>query len=144
MKSITNISEFPAKAWDKIRYADTDRQGHVNNAVFSTFFETERVEILYGDRLDPDTLDISFVIASLQIDFIAEVNWPSTVDIGTGITQIGRSSFHLYQQLYQNDKLVANARTVIVQVSNETRKSVAIEQTSRGALSFFMIKGESN
>ena len=40
--------EFPLKTYDKIRYADTDRQGHVNNAVFSTFLETGRVKILYN------------------------------------------------------------------------------------------------
>ena len=32
---------------DNIRYRDTDRQGHVNNAVLSTFPETGRVELLY-------------------------------------------------------------------------------------------------
>lgn len=36
---------------DVIRYADTDRQGHVNNAVFSTFLETGRVDILYNPEM---------------------------------------------------------------------------------------------
>jgi acyl-CoA thioester hydrolase len=35
-------ADFPFLTFDKIRYADTDRQGHVNNAVYATFLETGR------------------------------------------------------------------------------------------------------
>src|ERR1700722_2154599 len=44
------LSDFALHTYDKLRYADTDRQGHVNNAVFSTALETGRAEFLY----DPD------------------------------------------------------------------------------------------
>ena len=30
------LEDFPVRVGDLIRYADLDRQGHVNNAVFST------------------------------------------------------------------------------------------------------------
>lgn len=43
--------DFSLLTTDKIRYSDTDRQGHVNNAVFSTFLETGRAERLYRDEL---------------------------------------------------------------------------------------------
>ena len=39
---------FPFRTRDKLRYGDTDRQGHVNNAVFATFLETGRVDMLIG------------------------------------------------------------------------------------------------
>lgn len=139
MKSTLQLSAFPSISSDKIRYADTDRQGHVNNAVFSTYLETGRVEILYGDHLDPETAEVSFVIASLQIDFLTEISWPGQIDIGTGITKIGRSSFHLYQGLFQKGKLVAEAKTVIVQVSNQTKKSVAINDVSRSVFANFQL-----
>lgn len=58
-------NDFPLKATDKIRYADTDRQGHVNNALFSTFLETGRVEVLYNPELKILEQNASFVIASL-------------------------------------------------------------------------------
>lgn len=139
MNQSLNLSNFPSTTWDKIRYADTDRQGHVNNAVFATYLETGRVNIIYGDHLDLEAAEVSFVIASLQVDFRAEIHWPGKVDIGTGITKIGRTSLQLYQGLFQNDRLVAEARTVIVQVSNQTKKSVAIEEDAREALGAFMM-----
>ena len=38
--------------YDKLRYGDTDRQGHINNAVFATFCETGRVMFLYDEKLN--------------------------------------------------------------------------------------------
>lgn len=140
MNQSIKLSDFPSTSWDKIRYADTDRQGHVNNAVFATYLETGRVNIIYGDHLDPETAEFSFVIASLQIDFRAEIHWPGKVDIGTGITKIGRTSLQLYQGIFQNDQLVAEAKTVIVQVSNETKKSLLINDQSRAALRAFVME----
>lgn len=29
------LADFPLQTFDKVRYADTDRQGHVNNAGFA-------------------------------------------------------------------------------------------------------------
>ena len=39
--------DFPLRTTDKLRYGDTDRHGQVNNAVFSTFLETGRVEMVF-------------------------------------------------------------------------------------------------
>ncbi|THD68983.1 acyl-CoA thioesterase [Robertkochia marina] len=112
------LKDFPLIATDKIRYSDTDRQGHVNNAVFATFLETARVEfLLTGDHNILEN-DASFVIAGLHLNFIAEITWPGSVSIGTGILKIGNSSITLYQQIYQEEICVATAETVIVQVKN--------------------------
>ena len=67
------LADFPAKTFDKIRYSDTDRQGHVNNAVFSTFLETGRVEIIYNAHWPIILEGLSFVIVSLRLDFFQEM-----------------------------------------------------------------------
>lgn len=126
MTKQSTLDAFPLKAFDKLRYGDTDRQGHVNNAVFATFFETGRCELL----LDPSTTIIgpgqSLVLARLEIDLVAEVNWPGTVEIGTAVTRIGRSSVGLEQALFQNDILVARATSVIVLTDVTTRRSTPL------------------
>ena len=51
MTSLPKLSDFPSQTYDKLRYGDTDRQGHINNAVFVTFLETGRVATLEaGER----------------------------------------------------------------------------------------------
>lgn len=65
---LLRLEDFVGQSYDKLRYGDTDRQGHVNNAVFATFMETGRVELIYNPA-DPLLEDgFSFVLAKLDID----------------------------------------------------------------------------
>lgn len=122
---------------DVVRYADTDRQGHVNNAVFATFFESGRVAILYSPTtpLAPD--GGSFVIVHLSLDFSAEIRWPSEVSIGTTVLAIGRSSVTLGQGLFVDQQCVATAETVIVLTDDATRKSRPLPDDARAVLERF-------
>ena len=128
------LHDFPLQAFDKLRYADTDRQGHVNNANFSTFLETGRVEFLYHPELPILQDGFSFVIAALHLNFIEEVSWPGRVDIGTAVLKVGNSSITLHQQLFQQDKCVASAETVIVQVDDNSRKSAPLGAAAKEKL----------
>jgi len=124
------LATYPLRRIETIRYADTDRQGHVNNAVFATLCETGRVAFLY-DPVQPLAPDgASFVIARLTIDFRAEIRWPGEVEIGTRIQSIGRSSMVLAQGLFQNGRCVATAETVIVLMDETTRRSRPLPDTT--------------
>jgi acyl-CoA thioester hydrolase len=124
------LNEFPQSTFDKLRYNDTDRQGHVNNAVFSTLLETGRVEFLYAPEGALHAPGCAFVIANLNLSFLKEVTWPGQVDIGTGVADIGRSSFTLEQGIYQNGQCVATAVTTIVQMNESTRRSHPLSEES--------------
>jgi len=121
---------YPSWARDTIRYCDTDRQGHVNNAVFVTLLETGRVPILYSRErpiLEPGT---AFVIARLELDFKSELNWPGEAKVGTRVQSIGRSSIRLQQAIFQNDVCAANAETVIVLMDETTRRSRPLSEAA--------------
>lgn len=129
-KKDIKYDDFPLKAYDKVRFRDTDQQGHVNNAVFSTYFETGRTEFIYlKERLHDE--DATFVIANIDLNYLREIKWPGTVEIGSQVTKIGRSSIALFQALYQNNRLVATAETVIVHMSQKTRQSQALSEASK-------------
>lgn len=113
---------------DKLRYGDTDRQGHVNNAVFATFLETGRVELLHDLAAPIADAGSSFVLARVVIDFRAEVLWPGTVEIGTRVNAFGRSSITLDQAVFQNGSCVAQGQSVVVLVDNSTRRSRALSE----------------
>ena len=125
------LEEFPFQAFDKIRYGDTDRQGHVNNAVFATFLETGRCEFLYNPDNNLLLNDTSYVIARLDLHFVGEINWPGRVDIGTGVRKVGNSSLTLHQAVFQDGTCVCQADSVIVQMHNETRKSHPLSDQAR-------------
>jgi acyl-CoA thioester hydrolase len=78
--------------------------------------------------------DASFVIASLKLDFLNEINWFGQVDIGTGILRIGNSSIVIIQMLYQHAICVASAETVVVQVHNVKKASVPLSESAKETL----------
>ena len=136
------LTTFPFVTFDKVRYGDTDRQGHVNNAVFATFFETGRVEMLYKPSNQFLSQDCSFVVAKSTLELLAEIHWPGQVDIGTGIVRVGNSSLVIAANLYQHGQLVATSETIVVQVSNTTKTSHPISEATKIKLKPFQINLE--
>ena len=107
---------------DTIRFGDLDRQNHINNAVFATYFESGRVIILYGEEYGLIVPDASFVLARIAIDFLGEMHWPGDVEIGTAIARVGKSSIGLDQALFVKGVCVATAENTLVLVDKATRK----------------------
>lgn len=128
------LEAFPYQTHDKVRYGDTDRQGHVNNIHFSEFLETGRVEILYRPEQPLHGEQCSFVIVQNNLSLLNEIHWPGVVYIGTGVVKLGKSSITFYQQLFQNDVVVAIAETVIVHVDNITHQSTPLNEHARAVL----------
>ena len=123
---LPSLDSFPVRAFDTIRFGDTDMLGHVNNAVFSTYLETGRTQLLRsGDRpMAPD--GTFFSLARIVLDFRAELIWPGEVEVGTRVVKVGRSSLTLDQALYQDKRCVATAETVMVLVDRQTRRSTPL------------------
>jgi len=134
------LSDYPLRTTDKIRYADTDRQGHVNNAVFSSLLENGRVELLYDPQKPLAAPGCSFVIANLNLSFLSEIVWPGQVETGTRVAKVGRSSVTLEQAIFQGERVTATATTVIVHVSGETHRSAPFSEAAVQALSALLRK----
>jgi acyl-CoA thioester hydrolase len=122
----TERAAYSIWTYDKLRYGDTDRQGHVNNAVFATFCESGRVTFLYDDRLALAGANGEFVVVRLEVDFRAELFYPGQIDIGTRVLGIGRSSFRLGQGIFNGETCAATAETVLVLMDKTTRKAVPL------------------
>jgi len=125
------VRAFPALVREKVRYSDTDRQGHVNNVAFSVFFEAGRAELLFcsGRRLNPTGTE--FVLASTQLELLQQLRWPGEVVIGTRVESLGRSSFKVRQAIYQHNQCAAVSTSVMVLTDAETGRSVELGRTAR-------------
>ena len=127
-------SDFPHHITERLRFGDTDQQGHINNAVFATMFESGRVDFLYDPArgLPPDGMH--FVIAEITIRFVAEMMFPGDVVVASGVLRIGRSSIGLRQALFVDDECTATADSVIVLTDPASRRSTAIPDDARATL----------
>lgn len=124
---------YPARIVEKVRYSDTDRQGHVNNVLFAFFFEAGRVDLLF-QRGDNPVAGCFYVLARSTIEFLDELHWPGDVEVGTRIEQIGTSSMTIHQVLYQGGRCAAVSESVMVQVDIDSRAATPLSDTSRAYL----------
>jgi acyl-CoA thioester hydrolase len=140
MEASLTLDQFPLQTYEKLRYSDTDRQGHVNNAVFATMLETGRVELFYNPDKPLASPGCNFVVASITLNFRGEINWPGRVDIGTRVASVGRSSSTVEQALFQEGRCVATGQSVVVQMNETTRRSQPLDEAALAYLNSLMNK----
>jgi acyl-CoA thioester hydrolase len=127
----TERSSYTSWAMDKLRLGDTDRQGHVNNAIFATFAETGRIEFMRDDLLKLDRNGLGFVVVRVEIDFRGELHWPGTVDIGTRLLAVGRTSWRLEHGIFSGARCVATSVSVMVTIDAATRRPTPLPEVLR-------------
>ncbi|MBU6497037.1 MAG: acyl-CoA thioesterase [Rhodospirillales bacterium] len=128
----------PYVTTQKLRFCDTDKLGHVNNAVYAVMYEAGRAELM--DKCGLLTPDGAFgvVIARLELDFLREMNWPADVRIETEVARIGAKSLHLHQRLLVEGSLVSRATSVLAVIDTTTRRAVPIAEAWREALEHWL------
>ena len=73
------------------RFGDLDPQGHVNQAVFMTYFESGRVAMFRNKDLGIGVPGATFVLVRMEVNYMKELHWPGTIEIGTGVAEFGRT-----------------------------------------------------
>jgi acyl-CoA thioester hydrolase len=103
------------------RFGDMDVQAHINNVAIARFYEEARVQF-HRARLGlapaPRTDEWSTVVAAINIAFLKEVPYPSTVTVGVAIGRVGRTSFTVVMGLFLGEDCVGLCETVTVIVAH--------------------------
>ncbi|MEO1793773.1 MAG: thioesterase family protein [Pseudomonadota bacterium] len=125
MVELTDRAAFHHWVSHTIRYNDQDPVGHVNNAAMATFLEQGRTAFVYPmmkELADP-TLEI--VLARIEIDYIRELNFPGTVDIGSKVARVGTKSLTLHHGVFEGgtETCVSTGVCTLVFFDKATRTS---------------------
>jgi acyl-CoA thioester hydrolase len=128
------LADFAVTTVEKLRFADTDRQGHITNTVFAVCCQNARMELLCDPKRVPLPRNTQFVIAKLVLEFRAEMHWPGTVEVGTRVERVGRSSVTLAQGLFMDERCVAIAESVVALMDTATRRSALLPEETAQAL----------
>ncbi len=119
------------------RWSDCDTYGHVNNAVYYSWFDTSltTLAIERGILRAPGQTSIGLCIAS-GCEFLAPVEFPQTVDVGIRIGRIGNSSLRYELAIFAPDIETPSAVGffVHVYVDAATRKGVALAEAQKAAV----------
>jgi acyl-CoA thioester hydrolase len=122
---------FPVVHRETVRFRDVDMLGHVNNAVYLTYLEQARVAFLAPH----DMSWTQMILARCEIDFRAQVSVGEVVEISLRPTRVGNKSFELGYELKVGDRLVAEAKTVLVAFDYERSESRPLPEAWRKLLS---------
>ncbi|MCD6067706.1 MAG: thioesterase [Bacteroidetes bacterium] len=120
--------QFPIQ----LRFIDIDKLGHVNNAVYHSYFEMARVayfDDLLGDRVDWKAKGM--ILAKALVDFKIPVRLSDKITCYTKVSRIGTKSFDLSNLLVKagpegQELIAAEAVYTIVCMNYETQQTIVI------------------
>lgn len=117
----------------EIRFADIDKLGHVNNAIYLSYFEQARLKYfkeVIGTGID--WLEKGIILARAEVDFILPIHLEDNATIEISCSRIGSKSFDLNYQIVtiKPDKkvLVTKGKTVMVCFNYKDACTIAIPQ----------------
>jgi acyl-CoA thioester hydrolase len=124
----------------RVRYAETDAQGHVFFGNYYIYFDEALLEYMraigysYQDLLD-DGMDLLYVESRCQHH--APAYFDDMLDVHARIGSIGHSSLTFEFSIYKDgsDHLVATGHIVAVNVDGVTRQPVPVPEALRQAVS---------
>lgn len=134
--SIAAADERGYRFWadERVRFADLDLLGHVNNKAYFTFAESARVVFLSQTGLwKPGDLRQN-VIRRAGLDYLRELHFPADVKVGLRVLSMGRTSFTLGLGMFSGGHCVATAETVLVRIDTASRKPVELNEEERASL----------
>ena len=117
------------------RFYETDALGHINNASIAAWLEVVRMGFIasLGNSQDPAQAD-NWILASLQIDFVAETFFGDDVIGCVTAAEAGNSSLTVHCELSQGGRLTVKARAVVVFMDPQTRRPARLPDAYRGQL----------
>ena len=107
---------------ETVRFRDLDSLAHMNNAVYATFLEQARIAFLESNGAHVGEM----ILARLEIDFRSPAELGERVEIAVTPTRVGTKSFDLEYVMRVGDRVVAEAKSVLVAYDYETARSVEI------------------
>ena len=119
----------------QVRFSDLDTMGHVNNAVYLSYFEMARIEYftpLLG--IDWDWKNFGMLLRKNEIEYFTPVLLNDVPKISLFVLHIGTKSFTLGYELMVNDKLYTSGSSVLVCFDSVNNNSIEIPEKMKTIL----------
>ncbi len=139
-RPVPQLSDYPHHTDDICRFGDMDPQGHVNQSVFLTYLESGRVGMFRNKDLGIGVPGLTFVVVRMEVDYMRELHWPGTIEIGTGVAGFGRSSFKVAQGIFREGVCCATGLATMVCMDIATRKATPLPEAAIERLGRFKLK----
>ncbi|NUQ20599.1 MAG: acyl-CoA thioesterase [Gemmatimonadaceae bacterium] len=124
------------------RYSDYDTKGHVNNAVYLTYFEWARVQawmshvVRMSGLTGPDVADPPLIVAEARVKYVSPANIGVPLEIEIAVKEIRTKGFSFGYRILdaRDDRLIAEGETVQVAYDYAAGRTMALPPAMRKAL----------
>ncbi len=126
-----------------VRFRDLDALGHVNNAVFMTYFELGRLQFSKTVFNVSDPSDFSFILAHMSCDYLKPIKMNDRVSLQLWVRDIGTKSFsfgYKLVDLFDDSVVYATAESVQVCYDYTRETSIPVSEEMKEQMSEYLMQ----
>jgi len=131
------ITDYKYKTPIAIRFSDIDNVGHVNNAIYLTYFEEARISY-WRDIIEWNMRESGVIVGRSEINYLKQIKLEDKIFCYVRTTRIGNSSFDLMlvlvRQTPHGEEICTTCKTVCVSYDYAACKSIPIPQKERARM----------
>jgi acyl-CoA thioester hydrolase len=128
------LTDYKFKSDIAIRFSDIDSMGHVNNAVYLTYFEVARYNY-WRDVAGWNLKETGIVVGRSEINYLKPVTIDDKLVCYVRVTRIGNSSFDIMHVLVKisdkGEEICTTCKTVCISYDYGANKSIPIPKEGR-------------
>src|SRR5947209_4134382 len=111
------LSDYKYKTPVAIRFSDIDNVGHVNNAVYLTYFEDARISY-WREMIDWNMNENGIIVGRSEVHYLKPITINDKIFCYVRTTRIGNSSFDIMHVLVRNtpngEEICTTGKTVCI------------------------------
>ena len=131
------LSNYKYKTPIPIRFSDMDAFGHVNNAIYLTYFEIARSNY-WRDIIGWDWNETGIILGRSEINYLKPIMINDVIACYVRTTRIGNSSFDVMHVLVKvtehGEEICTTGKTVCISYDYHANKSVPIPGKQRQSM----------
>jgi acyl-CoA thioester hydrolase len=126
----------------EVQFRDCDPLGHVNNAVYITYFEIARFAYCrdaLGFTAEDAVGSSSFIMARVECNFRSQARLGDRLAVRIRVSGISRSSFTFDYEIVQeaDGRVVADGKSVQVMFDYKAQRSIPVPESFRAKVERF-------
>jgi len=128
------LSEYKFRTPIAIRFSDIDAVGHVNNAVYLTYFEVARFHY-WKEIINWNLNENGVIVGRSEVNYLKPITLDDEIACYVRTTRIGNSSFDVMHVLVKitpgGEEICTTGKTVCISYDYTANKSIPIPKKER-------------
>lgn len=118
-----------------VRLTDLDILGHVNNALYLTYFEIARMHY-FAELVGTDWnwMEEGVVLVKNEVEYLKPIVLNDVPFVKVTLIQLGTKSFTLGYEITVNDQLATKGSSILVGFNSKTQSTIEIPEKMKEAI----------